>query len=93
MLTTVDFDNEAPVTAREVSIIFPNRFLAGELEAAELPIAKIGPESRFSWCESAPQRSRSTNSALVLAAHAPHPGPLPASGAREFLAFRHLVLG
>jgi hypothetical protein len=91
VLTPIDLDNDVPVTAYEIHIIGPNWLLTGELECAELPIAKIGPESRFSWCESAPQRSRSTNPALVLAAHAPHPDPLPAGGAREL--FRHLVLG
>jgi hypothetical protein len=92
MPASIHFDDELPIPAHEVRIIRPNRLLAGELEAAELPIAKLGPKLRFCLCESAPQRSRSTDSTLVLATHAPHPSPLPASGAREFL-LRHLVLG
>ena len=92
MPASIHFDDELPIPAHEVRIIRPNRLLAGELEAAELPIAKLGPKLRFCLCESAPQRSRSTDSALVLATHAPHPSPLPASGAREFL-LRHLVPG
>ena len=92
MLASIHFDDELPIPAHEVRIIRPNRLLAGELEAAELPIAKLGPKLRFCLCESAPQRSRSTDSALVLATHASHPSPLPASGAREFL-LRDLVLG
>jgi hypothetical protein len=91
VLTAVDLEDDVPVTAREVSVIFPNRFLAGELEAAELPIAKIRPELPFRRCKGTPQGPCSIYAAFVLTAHAPHPGPLPASGARELL--RHLVLG
>jgi len=44
VLTAIEFDNEAPFATNEIHIIGTNRLLAGELEPAELPIAKLAPK-------------------------------------------------
>jgi hypothetical protein len=44
VLTAIEFDDEAPFATNEIHIIGTNRLLAGELEPAELPIAKLAPK-------------------------------------------------
>ena len=47
MLATVEFDNEPQFVAVKVDDVMTERYLPAELEIAELPVAKAGPEQRF----------------------------------------------
>ena len=59
VLTAVDLDNQAPLTANEVDIVSINGLLADEFEAAELSTANVFPQGEFCGCRGAPQLPRS----------------------------------
>jgi hypothetical protein len=89
VLAAVELNNQPPLAANKIHVVSSNRLLAHEFEAAELPGAKPGPQRELCRREGAPQQSRTLITLLILAPHrlgswlAPHPDPLPASGARE----------
>jgi hypothetical protein len=92
VLAAVEFDNQAPLAANKIGIVSFNGRLADEFEAAELPATQVPPQHKFCRRERVPHRPRKRDALLILARNtsilllerlAPHPGPLPASGARE----------
>ena len=50
MLSAIKFDDEIPVTAKEVGIVWADRLLSNEFVAAKLTIPKSLPEPSFRVC-------------------------------------------
>jgi len=47
VLSPIDFNDQTRLSTDEVDIITAKRCLSGELESAELTVAKMSPESQF----------------------------------------------
>ena len=92
MLSTVNFDDQAPLSTDEVRRVSTDRFLPNELMTIQLPSPQPEPERIFSVRGAPPQASRASCLGLINRPHVkapPHPDrifdairPLPASGAR-----------
>jgi hypothetical protein len=82
VLATVNLDNEFLLATYEIRVVRANRLLADELEAAELSVAEPVPQLPLG-IRTVPPELPCAAMRLKIDLSAPHPAPLPASGARE----------